>query len=209
VRHRALLTAICGLGLILGGGGCGVAQITMNPNDPIIGADKVREIVGRAAAASLPDEVAETKPMITATSPGPRLVVVFYNETGPPHARKVGLPHHLIEVHPVTGQVLRFAKCRPAELGISTPPAPVPGVDFDKSLPIEEQMKLSSRFFSISAQVWGLFLHRASRPLDEPGTQLVREYWHIFAHTTKKEIAPYYVGAAPDFFAWLRATASK
>jgi hypothetical protein len=32
---------------------------------------------------------------------------------------------------------------------------------------------------------------------------LIEEYNSLFLHITKAEVAPFYVGAAPDFFGWL------
>ncbi|MEZ5352925.1 MAG: hypothetical protein R2762_09845 [Bryobacteraceae bacterium] len=182
----------------------------MNPNDPILSAESIREIAGRTAAANLPDEVAETLPVITAAGGSPRVRIVFYNETGPPNARKVHLPHHLIEIHPVTGNVLRFAKVRPREVGVADPPVRVPGVDYDDSLTVDEYIRIEDRFLAISPAVWRLFLDHANQPsANEESVKLVREYWDLFARSTPWEVAPFYIGAAPDFFSWVRATAGK
>ncbi|MEZ5401837.1 MAG: hypothetical protein R2729_19340 [Bryobacteraceae bacterium] len=188
--------------------GCGNAQTVMNPNNPILGITQLREIAGRTASRSLPDEAAETFPVITEAGGGARVRIVFYTETGPPNARQVHPPHHVMDLDPTTGQVLRFERCQPRDIGIATPAQPVPGVAYDASDGIEGFARRTGRFFEISPAVWRLFLNRGA-PLDAGGKALVAEYWDLFSRITKADVAPFYIGAAADFFGWVRSSAAK
>lgn len=203
IRSKAAAIAVA---ITMGGSGCGAAQNKMNPNDPILNAAAVREIAGRTASVNLSDEVAETLPLVTAAGGRPRVVIVFYDETGRPGARKVGPPHHYIEVDPVTGKVIRFARCRPEEIGISMA-ARIPGVGQDPEVSIEDHYKMRGRFLEISGDVWRLFLTRPE-PLPEESRKLVREYWDALSRTTRPEVGAFYSGVAPDFIAWVRAVAA-
>lgn len=199
------LLAVLNLTLFLGWTGCAAEQVTMSPNDPILPAERIREIAGQVAAASLPDEVAETLPVITEANGGPHALIIFYRETGKPNRRTVHPPDHFISIHPVTGAVLRFAKTSPRELGIHIPPQPVAGVGLDPKMTTADFIAQQDRFLEISPSVWRLFLNRSHARLSEESRALVREYWNLFAHITKAEVAPFYAGAAPDFFDWIHS----
>ncbi len=206
---RITTAAALSLALLLGGSGCGAAQTKMNPNDPFLTAEQIREIAGRTASATLPDEVAETLPVITEAGRGPRVLIVFYSETGPPHARTVRPPHYFIELDPASGKVLRFSRCRPEDLGIAMPLVRVPGVDYDETMGVDAYIQLEDRFLAISPAVWRLFLNRSQQTLDEESRKLIGEYWNIFSRITTWETAPFYIGAAADFFGWVRSNAGK
>jgi hypothetical protein len=190
--------------------GCAFAQVTnMNPHDPILTAMQFREIAGKTAAGNLPIETAETVPMITEMHGGPRVVIVFYSETGSPGMRTVHPPERLLEIHPSTGKVIRFRKIGPRDLGLAWPPPAVPGVGIDPAMTVEEFIAKRERFFAITPDVWRRFLNRARVALDDAGRELASEYWTLFSQITKADVAPMYVGAAGDFFGWLRSTAGK
>jgi hypothetical protein len=204
-RAHSCLLVVLNLALFLGGTNCSVAQVTMNPNDPILPAERFREIAGQVAATNLPDEIAETLPVITEVRGGPEVLIIFYRETGKPNRRTVHPPTHFVAMHPASGAIIRFAKASPRELGIRLPVEPVAGVGIDSRMSMDDFIAKDARFLEISAPVWRLFLNRSQGPLDDGSRALVREYWDLFAQTTKAEVAPFYIGAAPDFFSWVRS----
>ncbi len=167
--------------------------------------DQVREAAGRAASAVLPDEAAETMPVVTGTADGVRVLVLFYRMIGPPRRGTPTLPTHAMWLDPVTAKVVRFAKITPDEVGLRAPLPPVPGVNADMS-DMNVFLDRRARFFAISPDVWEAFAQGAAAPSGE-AAGLVTEYWDLFKTLVHPDIAPYYVGAAKDFFDWVRAIA--
>lgn len=166
--------------------------------------DRVREAAGRAVSAVLPDEIAETMPVATRTPDGVRALVLYYRMVGPPPNGKPTLPTHAMHLDPATAKVIRLWKVTPDEVGLRAPLAPVPGVDADMS-DMNRFIDRRARFFAISPDVWEAFAQGGS-PSGE-GAGLVKEYWTLFRQLVHPSIAPYYTGAAKDFFDWVRAIA--
>lgn len=166
--------------------------------------DRVREAAGRAASAVLPDEIAETMPVATKTPDGAVVLVLFYRMVGPPPRGTPTLPTHAMHLDPASAKVLRFWKVTPDEIGLRGRLPPVPGVDCDMSN-MDAFLDRRARFFAISPDVWEAFA-KGGAPSGEDAS-LVREYWALFSQLVHPTIAPYYTGAAKDFFDWVRAAA--
>lgn len=166
---------------------------------------RIREAAGRAAAAVLPDEVAETHPVATRTDDGVRALVLYYRMVGPiPHGKPT-LPTHAMWLDPKTANVVRFAAVTPEELGLRPPLDPVPGASADMS-DILKYIAKRDRFFELSPGVWEAF-DRSATSADTATDDDVKEYWSLFLQLVHPEIAPYYTGAAKDFFDWVRSVA--
>lgn len=170
---------------------------------PILPASKFRAAAGRAASTVLPDEVSETLPIATKVEGELRVLVLFYKVLGRRGATRVELPSHAMHLDPRTGVVLRFWACDPTELGLSTPLAQVPGAG---ALPddVTDFLDLRDRFFDISPTVWEAFEAGGSQ-VSAPTRDLVHEYFDLFLRITRPSVAPFYAGAARDFFDWIRA----
>ncbi len=166
-------------------------------------APELRDVAGSVARRVLPVEAAETLP-VPRRDPKEGLVIVilYYRESGSPGKRVVKLPDHAMYLNPVTGKVLRFWAIEPEELGIETPLRPVPGAGVPADMPKMDFVEKRQRFLDISPAVWEAFASQAS---DYPPNVLamIRDYRSLFLQTTKAEVAPFYVQAAPDFFRWL------
>ena len=80
--------------------------------------------------------------------------------------------------------------------------SPVPGAG---ALPddVKDFLDFRDRFIAISADVWEAF-EAGSVAVPAAMRDLVAEYYDLFLKITRVEIAPFYVGAAPDFFGWIR-----
>lgn len=167
--------------------------------------DQVREAAGRASSAVLPDEVGETMPVATRKQDGVQLLVLYFRVVGPPMRGKPTLPTHAMLLDPRTAKVIRFWKITPDELGLHAPLAPVPGVAADMS-DMPAFLDRRARFFAISPAVWEAFDENASAPSGEAAAQ-VKEYWDLFRTIVQPDVAPFYTGAAKDFFDWVRAIA--
>lgn len=167
--------------------------------------DQVREAAGRAASAVLPDEVGDTMPVATRRPDGVQLLVLYHRVVGPPMRGKPTLPTHAMLLDPRTAKVVRFWKVTPDELGLRAPLAPVPGVGADMT-DMPAFLDRRARFFAISPDVWEAFEQNASAPSGETAAQ-VKEYWELFRTLVSADLAPHYVGAAKDFFDWVRAIA--
>lgn len=167
--------------------------------------DRIRVAAGKAAASVLPDEVAETMPVAARTADGVRALQLFYRMVGPiPHGKPT-LPTHAMWLDPKTAAVVRFAAVTPEELGLHPPLDPVPGVNCDMS-DIPAYLAKRGRFFDLSPGVWEAF-ERSATSADTATDADVKEYWGLFLQLVHPEIAPYYTGAAKDFFDWARAIA--
>jgi hypothetical protein len=176
----------------------------MSSAPPFMSAQEIREIAGRTAAAVLPDEVAETMPVPRRKNDNVVLLIMYYTETGPPNKREVGLPHHAMELNPSSGDVLRFWACSPEELGIEPPLSPVEGADIPQGMTSDEFVEKRQEFLDISSRVWEAYYHGDTQ-VSGPTADLVKRYYALFLEITKKEVAPYYVAAAGDFFNWVKS----
>jgi hypothetical protein len=109
---------------------------------------------------------------------------------------------------PVTGAVLRFWACQPAELGITSPLKELPGAGIDPNMTGNEFFVLRRRFLDISATVWQAYASGTTKfePELEP---LITEYWHLFLRITKKDVAPFYLMSSPDYIYWLQTVTSS
>lgn len=170
---------------------------------PFLPAEKLREVAGRAASAALPDEVNETLPVATRGKGGVEALVLFYKIVGPPGRGKPALPSHAMRIDPRTGNVLRFWAATPRELGLGGALPSVPGAGM---LPddVTDFLDARDRFLAISPDVWAAF-EAGSTSVDAATQDLVSEYYALFLRITRAPIAPFYVGGAADFFAWIRA----
>lgn len=171
---------------------------------PYLPARELRDIAGKTSAPLLPLETAVMLPVPIRTNGALEALVVYYDETGPRTHRTVHPPHHAMRLDPTTGKVLHFGATTPERLGIRRPITPVPGVGIDPKMTVPEFITKRDRFLEISADVWSSFA-AGSTSVDAATATLVAEYWDLFAHITKAEVAPFYTGAARDFFDWVRA----
>ncbi|MEZ4312216.1 MAG: hypothetical protein R3F14_29660 [Polyangiaceae bacterium] len=169
----------------------------------LLPAQRMREVAGRAASTVLPDEIDETLPVATRGESGVEVIVLFYAVKGPQSRPTVMLPSHAIRIDPRTGSVLRFWPCDPAELGLSGKLTPVPGAG---ALPadVNDFLAARDRFLAISPDVWEAF-EKGDTKVDQPTRDLVAEYYDLFLKITRAPVAPFYVGAARDFFDWIAA----
>jgi hypothetical protein len=204
--RRALTLCLVLLALACGHAGKGDKPMTVPSK--FLSAQEIQEHAGAAASTVLPDEVAETFPVPVRAGDGVALLILFYRELGPPALRVVNPPDHAMRVDPATGKVIRFWAATPEELGIQQPITPVPGAGVDPRMPVDQLMASRKRFLDISADVWRAFAQSGGAPPDSATRPLVKEYYDLFLHLTKKEVAPFYVGGAPDFFSWVRSAAS-
>jgi hypothetical protein len=206
VVRRALTLCLVLLALACSHAGKGDKPMTVPSK--FLPAREIQEHAGAAASTMLPDEVAETFPVPVRAGDGVALLILFYRELGPPARRVVYPPDHAMHVDPATGKVIRFWATTPEELGIQQPSTPVPGAGVDPRMPVDELIALRKRFLDISADVWRAFAQGGGQPPDAAVRPLVKEYHEIFLRLTKREVAPFYVGAAPDFFSWVRSAAA-
>lgn len=173
---------------------------------PYLPARELRDIAGKTSAPLLPLETAVMWPVATRANGPLEALVVYYDETGPRTHRTVHPPHHAMRLDPVTGKVLHFGATTPERLGLRRPFTAVPGVGIDPKMTVPEFIAKRDRFLDISADVWSSFA--AGTPSGGAATAtLAAEYWDLFSRITKAEVAPFYAGAAKDFFDWVRAAA--
>lgn len=167
---------------------------------------ELRDLAGRAAAALLPIETAAMVPIPRKTDTGLEALVVYYEETGPRLQRKVHPPSHALRLDATTGQLLHFGPTTPERLGIKRPLVPVPGARIAPGMTGAEFADKRDRLLEISRDVWLAFA-AGSSSVDPVTAELVREYVDLFLQITKPEVAPFYLGAARDFFSFLRSIA--
>jgi hypothetical protein len=170
-------------------------------------AEQFRRAAAATAASVLPDEDAETLPVPVKVDGGVAVLIMYYRESGPPDHRTVAPPHHAMHLDGGTGKVLRFWSTDPDELGIAQPTAPVPGVDYDRKMIAGEFVTKRKRLLEISSDVWNAWA--SGNGVDAAAKELAAEYWALFSVITKKEVAPFYVQASPDFFQWVRKNAGN
>lgn len=163
-----------------------------------IPASQARESAGRAASKILPDEVGETRPFPRREGDTVVLMVLYYWRSGShPTARP---PHYALTLDPTSGQVVDLKPCYAAELGIRTPTAPIPEVVGPKD--VKSFIAHETRWLAIASDVWSAF---AANDHTSAACDLAREYWALFTHMEHPDVAPFYVDASPDFFAYLRS----
>lgn len=169
-------------------------------------ADELRRIAGAIAAKLLPLEIAQTLPVLVRHGPGFAVIVLFYPETGRPNRRTVSPPTHAMLLDAASGGLIRFWQTSAEELGIVQPCVPVAGAGIPPGMSTDEFIRMRDRFLAISADVWTMFAYPG--PPDPTGRELVAEFRLLFLKITKSEVAPFYVGAAAEFFAWVFASAA-
>ncbi len=187
--------------------GCSHGREIMSTPTHFISADEIRRIAGSTSAAVLPDEDADTFPIPVRVGGGVVILVMYYKETGRPGQRVVHPPHYAMHLDGETGKVLRFWAVTPDELGIRTPLTPVPGAGTDPAMAVDERIRRRDRFLALSPDLWKAFA-AGSKQVDGAVAAAAREYLDIFLTITKKEVAPFYVGASPAWFEWLRSVAA-
>lgn len=170
-------------------------------------AEEIQKHAGAAAASVLPDEDAETLPVPVREGGALVLLIMYFREKGRPGRRVVTPPHHAMHLDPATGKVLRFWATAPEDLGIELPTTPVPGAGVDPKMTSDAFVAKRRRLLELSPELWRAFAQGGS--LDAATRALVQEYHALFLQITKKEVAPFYTGAAPDFFTWVRSAASS
>lgn len=175
----------------------------MSANNHFVPARELQRIAGATSGAVLPDEDAETLPVSHKDAKyGLVILILYYRESGPPRQRVVTPPHHAMYLDPTSGKVLRFWACGPDELGIPIPPPPVPGAGIPSGMAHEEFISKRDRFLDVSPAVWEAFASGTAQFPPETKSLIV-EYRSLFLRITKAEVAPFYVGAASDFFRWI------
>lgn len=167
---------------------------------------ELRELAAQVAAALLPVETAVMLPLPRKGDGGLEALIVYYQETGPRTNRTVHPPSHAMRLDAATGKLLHFGPTTPERLGIQRPLVPVPGARIDPAMTGMEFADKRARLLEISREVWLAFAS-GSAQVDATTADLVREYVDLFLQITKPEVAPFYLGAAKDFFAFLRAIA--
>lgn len=167
--------------------------------------EKLREVAGRASGAVLPDEIAETLPVVTKTEHGISVLIMYFPMSGrPPAPPRVGLPSHALWLDGKTGKVQRFWACKPEDLGLRDPLPEVPGagVGIDDGVP--KFLERRARFFELSPEVWAAF-EQGDTQLSEDMREKVAEYYALFLQIVIPDVAPFYVSGAADFFQWIGA----
>ena len=188
-------------------GCCSRERGTMPTPTHFLSVHELQVIGGAAASKRLPDEDADTFPIPLWTDDGLVILVMYFKEGGPPGQRVVYPPHYVMYLDGETGKVLRFKPCKPEDLGIHAPIKPVPGVDVDPTMPADEYIRKSDRFFTLSPDVWRAYAAGSTKVSPAVAAE-VKEYVDIFRSIVKKEEAPFYVAASPHYFTWLFAVAS-
>lgn len=172
---------------------------------PYLSVEKLREAAGRAASAVLPDEAAETLPVVTKAEHGLSVLIMFFKMSGrPPAPPTVSPPTHAVWLDPRTGKVQRFRACKPEDLGLTEPLPKVPGAGDGIMDGMEKFMERRARFFELSPLVWAAF-EDGSTAVSEVARETVAEYYALFLQIVIPEVAPFYTGGAADFFAWIAA----
>ncbi|MBK8256698.1 MAG: hypothetical protein IPK82_29010 [Polyangiaceae bacterium] len=168
-----------------------------------LSAERIREIAGRAASTVLADEISETLPVATRGPAGVEALVLFYSVVGARGNARAKLPSHAMRIDPKTGSVIRFWACDPAEIGLGGSLTPVPGAG---ALPddVKDFLDFRDRFIALSPSVWEAF-EKGNTSLVQGERDRVAEYYDLFLKITRPPVAPFYVGAARDFFDWIRA----
>lgn len=179
-------------------------ETNMPKFNAIKSAQEIRIAAGKAAAATLPDEAAETLPVPRCIDGEYVIQILYYRERGNPGNRRVEPPDHCMRLDPWSGQVLRFWGCTPSEIGIEQGMLGIPGAGFPIGMTAQEFIAKEERLVTISTSVWRAFFD-GRVPTDATTLDLVREYRRLFLETNKAEVANYTVAAAPDFFQWLEA----
>jgi hypothetical protein len=166
--------------------------------------ERLRELAGEAASRVLPDELGETLPVPVRANGRTVLLVMYYEETGPPGRRTVRPPSHAMHLDGATGRVLRLWASTPEELGIIDPRADVPGAGIRDGMPWEEFAAKRDRVLALGPAVWHGYATAQTR-LDAEAVAGAREYRQLLMEVTPKAVAPFYVQAAAEFFRWLDA----
>jgi len=170
---------------------------------PFLPVEKLREAAGRVAGAVLPDEMAETLPVVTKTEHGLSVLLMYFKMTGrPPAPPTVSPPAHAMWLDPRTAKVQRFWACKPEELGLTDPLPEVPGAGEGILDGMPKFMERRARFFELSPEVWALF-EAAPTQLDEDDRDKVAEYYALFLQIVIRDVAPFYTRGAADFFQWI------
>lgn len=155
--------------------------------------------IGASAGRSLSRAYASTFPCPLGQRAATTLRSVFYLTGGPPRARVIELPSHLIDVDGTDGRVTRFAPCTPAEVG-AAPLHPLPGAGIDAPLPFDEYLRRRDRMYALAPTVWEAFSNADRRS----ATPSAREFLSLLRAITITQVSGYMVGASPEFFRWLR-----
>lgn len=163
---------------------------------------EIRKIAGRASSKTLPDEDADTVPVPVKWENEAALLIMYYRELGPAGRRIVHPPHYAMYLEGSTGMVIHFSATSPQRLGITDPERLIPGVGLDPP-GVDEFTKKRERLFAISPELWTAYAD--GTPVTAPNVRpIAQEYWSLFASITTRQVAPFYLQAAADFFAWIR-----
>jgi len=179
----------------------------MSSTTPFQPAHELQRIAGKTSGAVLPDEDADTLPIPVKVDGDVLILIMYYRERGRPGQRVVSPPHYAMHLDGRTGQVLKFWAVVPEDLGIHDPDAVVEGVGIAPGMSPDDFFKKRERLLAISPDVWSAYA-RGAAPTDPAARPLASEYWTLFAQITKREVAPFYFQASPDFFHWVRAAGS-
>ncbi|AUX35235.1 MULTISPECIES: hypothetical protein [Sorangium] len=179
----------------------------MSSTGPFQSAHELRQIAGKTSGAVLPDEDADTLPIPVKVDGAVVILIMYYRERGRPGQRVVAPPHYAMHLDGRTGRVLKFWAVVPEDLGINDPSAAVEGVGIPPGMSSDDFFQKRERLLAISPDVWAAYA-RGAAPTDPAVRPLASEYWSLFSQITKREVAPFYLQASPDFFAWIRAATS-
>lgn len=170
-------------------------------------AREIRNIVGAAAAAVIPDEYGETIPCPVRAGDALVLRVVFFPSSGPPSRRVVLPPRFVVDVDGERAAIVRLARCTPDEVGVVPPLAPVPGAGVEPTAPVDDFVRRRERLLDLAPAVWEAFAAGATAAPGAVGAGEVREFYELLLSITTADVAPFYPAVAPEFFRWVRATA--
>lgn len=172
---------------------------------PFLPVETLREAAGRASGAVLPDEIAETLPVVTKTEHGLSVLIMYFRMSGrPPAPPKVRLPSHALWLDGRTGKVQRLWACKPEDLGLRDPLPKVPGAGAGIEDGMPKFLERRGRFFELSPEVWAAF-EQGGTKLSDSMREKVAEYYALFLQIVIPDVAPFYTGGAADFFQWIAA----
>ncbi len=159
--------------------------------------------------SGLPDDTGGMGLMLPKKPAQQLTVAIFFYRTSIAGGKyKMFPPHYIMELDPVTGNVVQFRQCTPKDFGVTgSLHEPVYVTEFQpKPDPKAKDFFLKNqRFDEISPIVWNMY--DAENSVIEPSKKAqVREYQSLFNDIAKKELLPYYNGLTPEFFNWLAQT---
>ena len=166
-------------------------------------ARELLEIAGATSSQVLPDETARSLPLATRSGSSVTVVILYYKESVIPREEIVYPPHRIMVLDAVSGEILRFERCSPRDLGVNKPAGvPEEGFGLDPEMSADEFWEKVDRFLDLSQIVWEVFA-LGTTTVDWKTAIVLREYYSLFRQIAKKPLMPYYQAVAKDFLDWL------